>query len=221
MVINPTGKSYVCVLHEYCQHAFEQQPRYVYKELGAHASRYAPPRHLRAPPPAPPLPSTWRTAHALSPSVLFLSISISISTCVFILYSYKLASVARAEDSRTPFAATVFVGDIEYGGGRGESKRAAKLAAGTRARRHSSSPSLNCDLQSIDSPPPRCTCAMQLAPRSSSSSPPSATTCPRPLPPLPTLPRAPQPPTLWPPPPRRHRFRLHFPPAPRSSSITT
>ena len=35
MVINPTGKSYVCVLHEYCQHAFEQQPRYVYKELGA------------------------------------------------------------------------------------------------------------------------------------------------------------------------------------------
>lgn len=33
-VLNPTGKSYVCILHEYAQHTLRVQPRYVFKELG-------------------------------------------------------------------------------------------------------------------------------------------------------------------------------------------
>lgn len=32
-VLNPTGKSYVCILHEYAQHTLRVQPRYVFKEL--------------------------------------------------------------------------------------------------------------------------------------------------------------------------------------------
>ncbi|XP_067135138.1 microprocessor complex subunit DGCR8 [Centruroides vittatus] len=32
-VMNPSGKSYVCILHEYVQHAMRVQPRYTFKEL--------------------------------------------------------------------------------------------------------------------------------------------------------------------------------------------
>ena len=32
-VLNPTGKSEICILHEYVQHALRMQPRYIYKEL--------------------------------------------------------------------------------------------------------------------------------------------------------------------------------------------
>ncbi|XP_060064577.1 microprocessor complex subunit DGCR8-like isoform X2 [Ylistrum balloti] len=32
-VLNPLGKSYVCILHEYAQHTLRIQPRYVFKEL--------------------------------------------------------------------------------------------------------------------------------------------------------------------------------------------
>ncbi|KAJ8312857.1 hypothetical protein KUTeg_010230 [Tegillarca granosa] len=32
-VLNPTGKSYVCILHEYAQHTLRVQPRYVFREL--------------------------------------------------------------------------------------------------------------------------------------------------------------------------------------------
>jgi microprocessor complex subunit DGCR8 len=33
-VMNPNGKSYVCILHEYVQHALKKQPAYDFKELG-------------------------------------------------------------------------------------------------------------------------------------------------------------------------------------------
>ncbi|ESO99587.1 hypothetical protein LOTGIDRAFT_141857, partial [Lottia gigantea] len=32
-VLNPSGKSYICILHEYIQHTMRVQPRYKYKEL--------------------------------------------------------------------------------------------------------------------------------------------------------------------------------------------
>ncbi|XP_013779177.1 uncharacterized protein LOC106463668 [Limulus polyphemus] len=32
-VMNPSGKSFICILHEYVQHAMKLQPRYVFKEL--------------------------------------------------------------------------------------------------------------------------------------------------------------------------------------------
>jgi hypothetical protein len=33
-IMNPNGKSYVCILHEYVQHALKKQPSYEFKELG-------------------------------------------------------------------------------------------------------------------------------------------------------------------------------------------
>jgi microprocessor complex subunit DGCR8 len=33
-IMNPMGKSYVCILHEYVQHALKKQPSYDFKELG-------------------------------------------------------------------------------------------------------------------------------------------------------------------------------------------
>ncbi len=33
-ILNPTGKSEICILHEYVQHALKVQPKYIYKELG-------------------------------------------------------------------------------------------------------------------------------------------------------------------------------------------
>lgn len=33
-IMNPSGKSYVCILHEYVQHALKKQPTYKFKELG-------------------------------------------------------------------------------------------------------------------------------------------------------------------------------------------
>ena len=33
-ILNPTGKSDICILHEYVQHALKVQPKYIYKELG-------------------------------------------------------------------------------------------------------------------------------------------------------------------------------------------
>lgn len=32
--MNPAGKSSVCILHEFVQHAERVQPKYVFKELG-------------------------------------------------------------------------------------------------------------------------------------------------------------------------------------------
>lgn len=39
--MNPNGKSYVCILHEYVQHAFKKQPTYEFKELENAATPYA------------------------------------------------------------------------------------------------------------------------------------------------------------------------------------
>ena len=33
-ILNPVGKSDVCILHEYVQHAMRVQPCYIFKELG-------------------------------------------------------------------------------------------------------------------------------------------------------------------------------------------
>lgn len=38
-IMNPNGKSYVCILHEYVQHALKKQPTYEFKEL-ENAARY-------------------------------------------------------------------------------------------------------------------------------------------------------------------------------------
>lgn len=39
--MNPKGKSYVCILHEYVQHALKKQPKYVFKEVENAATPYA------------------------------------------------------------------------------------------------------------------------------------------------------------------------------------
>lgn len=33
-IMNPNGKSYICILHEYVQHALKMQPTYRFTELG-------------------------------------------------------------------------------------------------------------------------------------------------------------------------------------------
>lgn len=38
---NPNGKSYVCILHEYVQHAWKKQPTYEFKELENSATPYS------------------------------------------------------------------------------------------------------------------------------------------------------------------------------------
>ncbi|CAG9861561.1 unnamed protein product [Phyllotreta striolata] len=40
-IMNPTGKSYVCILHEYVQHALKKQPTYQFTELENAATPYA------------------------------------------------------------------------------------------------------------------------------------------------------------------------------------
>lgn len=40
-VMNPNGKSYVCILHEYVQHAYKKQPTYEFKELENSATPYS------------------------------------------------------------------------------------------------------------------------------------------------------------------------------------
>lgn len=40
-IMNPNGKSYVCILHEYVQHALKKQPTYEFKELNNAASPYS------------------------------------------------------------------------------------------------------------------------------------------------------------------------------------
>ncbi|KAF4516864.1 hypothetical protein B566_EDAN014375 [Ephemera danica] len=40
-VMNPSGKSYVCILHEYVQHALKKQPAYEFKELENAATPYS------------------------------------------------------------------------------------------------------------------------------------------------------------------------------------
>ncbi|KAK7870684.1 hypothetical protein R5R35_009849 [Gryllus longicercus] len=40
-IMNPNGKSYVCILHEYVQHALKKQPSYSFKELENAATPYA------------------------------------------------------------------------------------------------------------------------------------------------------------------------------------
>lgn len=39
--MNPNGKSYVCILHEYAQHAIKKQPTYEFKELENPATPYS------------------------------------------------------------------------------------------------------------------------------------------------------------------------------------
>lgn len=39
--MNPNGKSYICILHEYVQHALKKQPSYEFKELENAATPYA------------------------------------------------------------------------------------------------------------------------------------------------------------------------------------
>ena len=40
-MMNPHGKSSVCILHEYVQHAMRQQPTYTYRELENAATPYS------------------------------------------------------------------------------------------------------------------------------------------------------------------------------------
>ncbi|XP_054747837.1 microprocessor complex subunit DGCR8 isoform X1 [Anastrepha obliqua] len=40
-IMNPNGKSYVCILHEYVQHALKKQPTYEFKELENAATPYS------------------------------------------------------------------------------------------------------------------------------------------------------------------------------------
>ncbi|XP_052870079.1 microprocessor complex subunit DGCR8 [Anopheles cruzii] len=40
-IMNPNGKSYVCILHEYVQHALRRQPTYEFKELENAATPYS------------------------------------------------------------------------------------------------------------------------------------------------------------------------------------
>jgi len=40
-IMNPNGKSYVCILHEYVQHALKKQPSYEFKELDNAATPYS------------------------------------------------------------------------------------------------------------------------------------------------------------------------------------
>lgn len=40
-IMNPSGKSYVCILHEYVQHALKKQPTYLFKELENPATPYS------------------------------------------------------------------------------------------------------------------------------------------------------------------------------------
>jgi microprocessor complex subunit DGCR8 len=40
-VMNPNGKSFVCILHEYVQHALKKQPTYEFKELENSATPYS------------------------------------------------------------------------------------------------------------------------------------------------------------------------------------
>ena len=39
--MNPNGKSFVCILHEYVQHALKKQPTYEFKELENSATPYS------------------------------------------------------------------------------------------------------------------------------------------------------------------------------------
>lgn len=65
-IMNPSGKSYICILHEYLQHALKMQPTYKFSEL---------------------------------------------------------------ENAATPYAATVYINEMEYGVGYGTSKKQAKSEA--------------------------------------------------------------------------------------------
>lgn len=40
-IMNPSGKSYVCILHEYVQYALKKQPSYEFKELENAATPYS------------------------------------------------------------------------------------------------------------------------------------------------------------------------------------
>lgn len=40
-IMNPNGKSYICILHEYVQHALKKQPNYEFKELENAATPYS------------------------------------------------------------------------------------------------------------------------------------------------------------------------------------
>ena len=41
-ILNPEGKSFVCILHEYLQRVFKTQPQYCYTELGKLSNSYRP-----------------------------------------------------------------------------------------------------------------------------------------------------------------------------------
>lgn len=38
-IMNPNGRSYICILHEYVQHALKKQPTYKFTELGLYCYR--------------------------------------------------------------------------------------------------------------------------------------------------------------------------------------
>lgn len=40
-IMNPQGKSSVCILHEYVQHALRKQPSYIFRELENAATPYS------------------------------------------------------------------------------------------------------------------------------------------------------------------------------------
>ncbi|XP_046361349.2 microprocessor complex subunit DGCR8-like isoform X1 [Haliotis rufescens] len=40
-LLNPSGKSYVCILHEYVQHTMRVQPRYIFKEMESALTPYS------------------------------------------------------------------------------------------------------------------------------------------------------------------------------------
>lgn len=40
-IMNPNGKSFVCILHEYVQHVLKKQPTYEFKELENAATPYS------------------------------------------------------------------------------------------------------------------------------------------------------------------------------------
>ena len=39
-LLNPNGKSTVCILHEYIQHSLKKQPTYVFEEVESSATPY-------------------------------------------------------------------------------------------------------------------------------------------------------------------------------------
>lgn len=63
-VFNPNGKSSVCILHEFVQHALRKQPTYAFQELENAATPYAATVMINSTPYGKGLGSSKRTAKA-------------------------------------------------------------------------------------------------------------------------------------------------------------